>query len=89
MKTAIKKNCIILIATSINQILNFLSYFSKNNLIYNRKIVLIIFSDFIPQSLIFEFSKLISRFGNVEVIKVNRNSLKTKKKFLLLQKILM
>ena len=58
LNTNNKQEGIILIISSFNQLYNFLSFFlEKKKLKKNSKIYLTIFSDYIPDNLIFEFKK--------------------------------
>ncbi len=84
MQFKIKKNQegIILMISSFNQLYNFLSFFLENKLLKkNSKIYLTIFSDFIPDNLIFEFKQYIEKFANVELVYLKRNSFKYRIKF--------
>lgn len=65
---------IILIITSFNQLYNFLSYFDEKDLIKKKYIYLTVFSDHIPDSLIFHFKEYLSKFTNVEIIDMRRKS---------------
>jgi hypothetical protein len=71
------QNGIILIITSFNQLYNFLSFFEKKKLFHNKKIYLTIFSDQIPNFLIFKITKYIKKFCNVEILDLRRNSIKS------------
>ncbi len=81
MKFKKKQDGIILMITSFNQLYNFISFFLKKNLIKDKKIYLIIFSDQIPNTLIFNLKKYIENFVSVEVIDLRREFNRSKFKF--------
>jgi len=76
-----KKEGIILMITSFNQLYNFLSFFYKKKLIDNKKIYLTIFSDHIPEKLISQMKQYIEKFVDVEIVDMRRKSIKFKTKF--------
>lgn len=82
MKFKKKQDGIIIMITSFNQLYNFISFFLKKNLIKGKKIYLIIFSDQIPDTLIFNLKKYIEHFVSVEVIDLRREFNISKFKFL-------
>ena len=81
MKLKKKQDGIILMITSFNQLYNFISFFLKKNLIKDKKIYLIIFSDQIPDTLIFNLKKYIENYVSVEVIDLRREFNRSKIKF--------
>ena len=76
-----KKEGIILMISSFNQLYNFLSFFHQKKLINNKKIYLTIFSDQIPEKLISQMRQYIAKFADVEIVDMRRKSIKFKKKF--------
>ena len=76
-----KKEGIILMISSFNQLYNFLSFFHQKKLINNKKIYLTIFSDQIPEKLISQMRQYIAKFADVEIVDMRRKSIKFKTKF--------
>lgn len=77
-----KQKGIILIISSFNQLYNFLSFFIEKKMIGTKKIILIIFSDTIPDKLISNLKNFIEKFTSIEVIQIRRKSIKFNKRFI-------